>query len=1219
MSSSPPGAPASESLLAPEGPYRGLVPFSEQDAALFFGRDDECEVVIDNMMASRLTLLYGASGVGKTSLLRAGVTHQLLASSKRNLTDYGSPEYVVVYFNRWSHDPVGALIRHIHNSVAMVMGGQAEGPESSSAGLAETLHVWTTNLGSDLMIILDQFEEYFLYHPEDGGDGSFAVEFARAVNRPDLRVSFLVAIREDALARLDRFKGRLPNPFSNYLRTRHLDAAAARAAIEKPLEAYNRLVSAEQPFTAEPGLVQMVLDEVQIGKVVFGTTGRGVVEHATRPVADNRRIETPYLQLVLIRLWREEVAAGSHTLRAETLRRLGGAEQIVQTHLDEALCALPTRQQDVAAGILHHLVTPSGTKIAHTAPDLAYYTQLPPVDVNSVLAELSAGDVRILRPVSPPSGQPDSVQAYEIFHDVLAPAVLDWRARHVAARETDERLHEARRRLRRLGGLAAALGLLLIAAVAFGVIAVYQSHRADTQRERAVSATRLAASRQLTAEAGAALADDPHTSLLLGIAAQHLHDDADTRAGLVNSLIATRYAGTLAGHTRAVNKVAFSPDGRLLATGSDDTTVRIYSVSDPARPVSLGRPLTGHGGAVTSVAFSPDGRLLATGSDDTTVRIYSVSDPARPIFLGRPLTGHGGAVTSVAFSPDGLLLATAGADKRVLIWKMRNPARPQLLGRPLTGHTRAVRSLAFSRDGRLLATGGADKRVLIWKMRNPARPQRLGRPLTGHQSKVTSVAFSPDGHLLATGSIDHTVRLWRLRKAGGPVPFGRPLTDHSAAVFSVAFSPDGNTLVTAGYDGVASVLRLGRPPHSVQLAQRITGYHAAVNSVAFDPTGRTLAIAGAAGTATLWHLGGPAYPDLLGPPFDGGQGEVASLAFSPKRDHLLATGDAAGRIRLWSLPGEGAPVVVGAPFGGGQGEVASLAFSPDGRLLAAARGSGRTQLWDVRRPFRPVAIHPPLRNGGPVAAVAFSPDGQLLASGGDDEVTRVWSVRDPYHPILVGAPLRGHQEEVTSLAFSANGSLLASGGGSGAIKLWTVPPGGAPVAVGPPLDGGKGEVGSLAFSPRGNLLASAGANGVMQIWDVNAASRPKPIGPQLKGHVGALAAVAFSRDGSLLASGGDDGRTLLVDVHDPRNPVQVGSALGGHTGAVTSLTFSPDGHRLAIGTDKRVLMWGLAGLNELRNYPIERACALTGRGLSNEEWSAYISGLPYEHTCPNRP
>jgi Cdc6-like AAA superfamily ATPase len=139
MSSSPPDAPLAASLLAAQAPYRGLTPYSEQDAPLFFGREEECEVVIDNLMASRMTLLYGASGVGKTSLLRAGVTHELLTLSRHNIVNYGSPELVVVYFNRWSDDPVAAVNRWVHDSVATAMGTHVQEPETTSPGLAETL------------------------------------------------------------------------------------------------------------------------------------------------------------------------------------------------------------------------------------------------------------------------------------------------------------------------------------------------------------------------------------------------------------------------------------------------------------------------------------------------------------------------------------------------------------------------------------------------------------------------------------------------------------------------------------------------------------------------------------------------------------------------------------------------------------------------------------------------------------------------------------------------------------------------------------------------------------------------------------------------------------------------------------------------------------------------------------------------------------------------
>jgi WD40 repeat protein len=991
MSSSLHDPSAPVSLLEPERPYRGLTPYSEDDAALFFGREQECDIVIANMMASRLTLLYGASGVGKTSLLRAGVLHELQMSSRRNLADYGAPEFVAVYFNRWSADPVTALTRSIHESVAVGMGGQAKEPQTGSAGLVETLQRWTTTLDADLLIILDQFEEYFLYDQDDGGDAGFAGEFIHAVNRTDLRVSFLVTIREDALARLDRFKGRLPNLFGNYLRTSHLDSAAARAAIEKPLEAFNRLVAGDEPFTAEPELVQLLLDQVRIGKVVLGTAGRGMVEKAADQDVGHG-IETPYLQLVLTRLWHEEVAAGSHRLRVETLRRLGGAQQIVHSHLNEALRALPARQQDVAAEIFHHLVTPSGTKIAHTARDLAGLAELPEVEVTSVLGELSAGDVRILRPVPPPAGQPRAEPGYEILHDVLAPAVLDWRASHVVAQAAEERLRQARRRLRRVGGVATALGILLIAAVAFAILAFYQGHQANAERQRALALTRLATSRQLITQASAALEDDPRAALLLGIAAQRIHNDAETRASLVNGLTATHYAGTLYGHHGTVNEVAISPVGRTLATASDDRTVLLWDLTDPVHPARIGPPLTGHHDKVASVTFSPDGRTLATGSTDKTVLLWDLTDQAHPARLGRPLTGHRGVVWSLAFSPDGRTLASASADHTILLWDVRHPAHPARLGRPLTGHRGVVYTVAFSPDGRTLASASADHTILLWDVRHPAHPARLGRPLTGHQDIVAGVAFSPDGRTLASASTDHTVLLWDVRDRTRPSTIGKPLAGHRDAVHSVAFSPDGRTLASTSADTTAILWDVHDRAHPSQIGKPLAGHHGAVFSAAFTRDGRIMVTGSHDTTAIVWDLTDRAHPVRLGPPLKGHQQPVAAMAFSPD-GRTLATGSDDKTVLLWDLRDRTHPVRLGLPLREHHQGVSAVAFSPDGRTLASGSDDQTVLLWDLSDRTQPLRLGGPLAgHGAGVSAVAFSPDGQTLASGSDDQTVLLWDL-----------------------------------------------------------------------------------------------------------------------------------------------------------------------------------------------------------------------------------
>lgn len=425
-------------------PYKGLVPYSEEDESFFFGRNGEREVITANLMASRLTLLYGASGVGKSSVLRAGVVPHLRQLALQNVNEHGTPEFAVVVFSSWRDNPVAMLEEQIYESVSGLPTQdekvQFQYDEKGRINLVKFLEACTRRIGADFIIILDQFEEYFLYHSQEDGEGTFVVEFPRAVNRPDLRVNFLISIREDALAKLDRFKGRIPNLFDNYLRIEHLDREAAREAIEKPIEEFNRQNSTD--FRIEPALLDAVLDQVKTGQVFLGEAGRGLVKSEN----GEARIETPYLQLVMTRLWNEEMSADSHVLRLDTLNSLGRAENIVKTHLDETMNALPPGEKDAAASVFRYLVTPSGTKIAHSIPDLAEYGKIPQTQLEPILDKLSRGEIRILRPVAPPPDHPGATR-YEIFHDVLAPAILDWRRRYVEEQERERiRLEEQKRR-----------------------------------------------------------------------------------------------------------------------------------------------------------------------------------------------------------------------------------------------------------------------------------------------------------------------------------------------------------------------------------------------------------------------------------------------------------------------------------------------------------------------------------------------------------------------------------------------------------------------------------------------------------------------------------------------------------------------------------------------------------------------------------------------------
>ncbi|MGZ4354746.1 MAG: ATP-binding protein, partial [Gaiellaceae bacterium] len=337
-----------------DSPYRGLAPFgeSELDGLLFFGRERETEIVTANLVASRLTVLYGPSGVGKSSLVRAGVARRIRELGGRRAVARG-PDLACVVFASWADDPVGALAAAIAATVRPLVSPTAPDPPPGSS-LADVAEHWSSILDGDLCLVLDQLEEYFVYH--DGGPGSLIEQLPELVTRPGLRANLLLSIRDDELARLGALKDRLPDVFANARRLDRLDRDAARAAILGPLQRWNELAAPAEPVEIEPELVEAVLAQVAAG--------------------DGSRVEAPYLQLVLERVWREEALLGSRVLRSATLEELGGAQAIVRDHLDRAMAVLDLEQQEAAARMFGHLVTPSGTKIAHRVSDLATFARV---------------------------------------------------------------------------------------------------------------------------------------------------------------------------------------------------------------------------------------------------------------------------------------------------------------------------------------------------------------------------------------------------------------------------------------------------------------------------------------------------------------------------------------------------------------------------------------------------------------------------------------------------------------------------------------------------------------------------------------------------------------------------------------------------------------------------------------------------------------------------
>ena len=1194
---------AEQAVGAPLSPYKGLAPFedSDLDAFLFFGRERETEIICANLMAAPITVLYGPSGVGKTSVLRAGVAHRLRR-------DEGAE---VVVCSSWSGDPVTALID--------ALGG--------GASLADAVESAAARAAGDLYLVFDQFEECFLYH-RDGG--SFAVELADVLTRPELRVNILIGIREEALARLDSLKASIPNLMANRLRLGRLSRAAGAAAIVRPVLQYNELVPPTETVSIELELEDRILDEVAVGRVDLGAAGRGVGVRA-----DEDCIEAPYLQLVLARLWDVEARAGSRTLRLETLRELGGAENIVQDHLVRAMAALSTGEKSAAAAMYNYLVTPSGTKIAHGVRDLARYARVPEPDATRVLERLSAE--RIVRASSSNGAESTT---YEIFHDVLAEAVLAWRTKY----DTDRRLEEERRvhRLRQRRFLVfaaiAALALAVMAGITVYALAerqnaneqaaVAETQKAEAEEQRTVAQQQATIAQQKTKEAQAAQQtaqaneQKANASQKDAVAQKNRAEESKQRALDYAALAA---AARLRARKQAA-LAAMSRDNALraatLATRRQ-RLIRARSLEAAARSLVVTDPAAGVRTALAAVAAYRVARVPSGAAVEDVLR-----DGLLALRL-KAVLRTGGPVRITRFSPDNTVVLTAGAGGV----RLYNRAHAYAV-KPLLPASHVV-AAAFSPDGKLVAAAGtgADHAARVWDAASGALLYTLV-----HDAGVLSLAFSPDGRYIATGSADGTARVWST--AGGlPVT---PGFKHDAgksgdfAVHAVSFSPDSRLLLTVGGNRFARVfdVQQRRPLYALDNS-------ALLYAARFSNNGKLIATAGANddGRVRIWA---PAESTVRPAFMLRGTGRVGALTFSSD-DSLLATAGGNDAIaRIWNLEERSSVGVIAAhksgvqtavfsPNGrvvltagrdgfaylaqsdsgaiqgalaGHRGAINDAAFGADGRLVATAGEDGTVRIWDARvdtvGPLRPAMPRELGRHGtggrasGPVVRV--SADGRLVVSAGVDDAADLW--RSGH-----GVVRLQHGDYVNGAEFDRAGRLIITASDDGTAGVWRAADGRRLRTL---RNGGPVKIAKL--SPDGARAVTAGPGTGIGVWsvstgklvrrlpatagttDVRFSSDGKLLVAVAKGSASAwrvadgrrLARVTLPADDVVATAISPDGTHVAVALADSTARVWAlrsgrSHVLTGHAAPVTALAFSPDGTLLATaGADTDARVWRVA-------------------------------------------
>ncbi len=1155
------GAP----LIDADRPWPGLLPFTEDARAFFHGRDTEAAELTRLIEREPLTVLFGQSGLGKSSLLNAGVFPRLRRAG-----------YLPLYLRL--HLEAGAP--PLMEQVWQVMKDECARHEvtATSAQPGDSfwryLHRPNTQLlnphGRPVTPVLafDQFEEIFTLGQQTPQQSArcqtFLCELGELIEnrlppaleaeltqnpevlddfdllRQDLKIVF--TFREDYLAEFEGLKTLIRPIMQNRMRlTPMTGGQAAKAIQESGRDKVNAAVATR--------IVRFV---------------GSAVRDETVPL-EQIQVEPALLSLVCRELNEQRLAKGAAEISADQIQG-GNTQQIIEQFYKQGFAGVDVK---VKHFVEDRLLTAAGYRDS-CALDNALAT---PGITEAALQTLV--DHRILR-----REERGGLVRLELIHDVLAEvakASRDRRRQEQALAEAKRQIAKQRRRQRFYASMAA--GLLVV----FGVVswlAIDASRAratADEQRNAANAAQQLAelARSQAVLEGTRATNEAKNaveSKLLAESALQRAQSAEQLALQEKNATEAARAEGELTlgqalaekadrafaerrfneGHVYAAHAlarlkgqrseatqastlgarlsfprmpsvtlqrskggsrgIAFSPDGRMVASGSVND-IQIWDRMSG----NLAATLAGHTNHVRDVAMSPNGRLLASGSKDTTIRLWNLAT-GKSIAT---LEGHASDVTSIAFSPDGRRLVSGSADGSVRLWDVDSA---QSLA-TLLGHASNVSSVTYSRDGKVIATGSWDGSVLLWDaVSGKALPVVMSV-----KGAVYGVAISPDGRSLASASSDKLVRLWDV--ASGKLLV--TLDGHDHGVFSVGFSPDGRTLASGSFD---RTVRLWDVASAKPLAT-LTGHWEGVSKIVFSPDGRTLASASQDGTVQLRELGQS--PNII--VLDDHETEVTRIAYSPDGGWFASASGktihvrkAASRKTEFTLSGHGGPVW-------------SLAFSPDGRTLASGSTDNTVKLWDARtgQVVRTLDGHT-----NRVVSIAFSPDGRTLLTGSTDKSIRLWD-RESGKLISVATDAGVSESGATNMVFFPDGRQAAFCCAHNKFALWDVAGSKVVGAIAAPEE----IVVAGTLSDDGRTVATVSNKGIVRVWD---ASSRKPRGVAMT-HGDPINNIRFSPDGRLLATFAWDRLVRVWEVDSGK----LRATLAGHAHIVSAVAFSPDGRDLA--------------------------------------------------------
>jgi WD40 repeat protein len=1208
------GAELDEETPAPgEPPFKGLQYFSEHDADKFYGREMLTARLVGQLRESRfLPVIIGASGSGKSSVVRAGVLPALkrgepLADGAR--PPEGSPRWPVHVITPTAQ-PLEAL--------AASLTRQADAVSATTALVEDllvdprTLHFYARKLlsraagGADrLLLVVDQFEEIFTLCKDETARKAFINNLLHAsAPETDGPTIVIIVFRADFYAHCAQYHNLREAVSRRQEFVGPMTRDELRRAIEEPAKAGG--------WDLEPGLVDVLLKDVGdepgalplLSHALLETwkrrrgrmmTLRGYAESGGVRGAIAKTAESVYQQLpgeqkpVARRIFLQLVELGEGT--QDTRRRA-------------PLADLAPRPQDqpVVEAVLNTLVanrlvttTASTAEVAHEALIREWPTLREWINQGREA-------IRIHRELAAAAKEWDGLfrEPGALLRGVKLIQAREWAEEHgdemsdlerdfltasydAAQREIREREERQQRELENAKRIAeeqarAAEAAQQAAQTAHELARTAQElAEAEKQRreDQARSATQLRQRNRWITLAGVIALALAVAAAWLGNAAQQQNyiaqteaaraEAASTQAGVERENAQENAATAEAASTQALEE-------RATAVAAEAEAQRQRGEAELQAELALVRQLVAQSGGILRV-YPQRSLLLAlealsaarTITDVTPAEARSqqqlAEDTLRRALVntgGRVLSGHTGAVLATAVSPDNQWLVTTAGRGEVLLWELsRLGAETVLEPIPLTGHERSVTVAGFSADGRWLVTAGDDGFALLWDMTGPI-PDPSPIKLEGHTGAIRAVAFSPDpenSRWLVTGGADGAALVWDV---AAPLSPARTLRGHTDDVLSVAVSPNGRWAATGSEDNTARLWFLPAVADAVVLRAHVDD----VRLVAFSPDGNWLATGSRDASARLWDMNSANIP-LSSIPFYGHEEEILSIAFSPD-GRWFATGSFDTTAILWDLDSPELRDAAGYVLRGHTDQVVSIAFTPDGRWLITGSRDATARLWDVTDPAQFLAPIVLRGHERPIRAIAVSQDHHVITVS-EDNTARVWGIYTPDSP-AASILLYGHASLVRRLAFSSDNHWLATGSVDGTVRLWDLTakePAARPLI----LRGHQGAIYDLAISRDSRWLASGAQDNNVALWDLAA------IGPEsrpilLRGHVSAVRMVAFSSDGHWLVSVGRDGRVYRWDLTAP-DVAQAFLQLRAHTDQVRVAEVSENGEWLITGGDDR--------------------------------------------------